>query len=449
MRKLRKMLLPVAAVLALAVLTVLNVKVEFKGSNDANATVSTEAASRVVYDGDGNDTTFEITFPYGDDTDTVIVVHVDSGAVETTWTENGTGDDGYTVSAAGTYGTVVANTAPASGEKLVIYRDTPQLQPIDLKPNRRFPANAEEAAFDRVTLMIQELAETFTRALRLPITADTSIDTELPDPVGDRMLGWNTAGTAIENKASAGTLTTTSWSEALLAKTNSNDAKTYLSIPITAADVAAVIALGGTYLDGEGVSTIDNGNRYRWDDTNSKWFVAPGNIYTVATYPTTTDFTIPTGTWIYNSTAGEFAYWSGASFSNYRASTTAYGAAQYATSAENTTGTSDALAVAPATQGAHLSAAKAWVNFDPDGTINSDYNVSTITDTGTGDWTINFDTALTDANYTVVGTAQHTTIALIQQDGTKSTSACRVTCRNSNTGGLIDPGEVNVIVMGN
>lgn len=49
--------------------------------------------------------------------------------------------------------------------------------------------------------------------------------------------------------------------------------------------------------------------------------------------------------------------------------------------------------------------ALAWVNFNGTGTvaIRSSYNVSSITDNGTGTYTINFATALSDANYVVTG----------------------------------------------
>lgn len=47
---------------------------------------------------------------------------------------------------------------------------------------------------------------------------------------------------------------------------------------------------------------------------------------------------------------------------------------------------------------------KAWVNFNGTGTvaIRDSYNVSSITDNGTGDYTVNFTTALEDANYSAV-----------------------------------------------
>ena len=49
--------------------------------------------------------------------------------------------------------------------------------------------------------------------------------------------------------------------------------------------------------------------------------------------------------------------------------------------------------------------AKAWVNFNGTGTvaIRASYNVASITDNGTGDYTVNFTTAMADTNYATVG----------------------------------------------
>jgi len=51
--------------------------------------------------------------------------------------------------------------------------------------------------------------------------------------------------------------------------------------------------------------------------------------------------------------------------------------------------------------------AKAWVNFNGTGTvaIRDDFNVSSITDNGAGDYTINFSSAMSNANYSVSGMA--------------------------------------------
>lgn len=50
--------------------------------------------------------------------------------------------------------------------------------------------------------------------------------------------------------------------------------------------------------------------------------------------------------------------------------------------------------------------AKAWVNFNgvTTATIRASYNVSSVTRNGTGDYTVNFTTAMPDANYCVLTT---------------------------------------------
>lgn len=49
--------------------------------------------------------------------------------------------------------------------------------------------------------------------------------------------------------------------------------------------------------------------------------------------------------------------------------------------------------------------ARAWVNFNGQGTvaIRQDGNVSSITDNGTGNYTVNFSTSIVDANYSFIG----------------------------------------------
>jgi hypothetical protein len=53
--------------------------------------------------------------------------------------------------------------------------------------------------------------------------------------------------------------------------------------------------------------------------------------------------------------------------------------------------------------------ARAWVNFDGTGTvaIRESQNVSSVTDNGTGNYTVNFTTAMSDANHCPVGNATY------------------------------------------
>lgn len=59
------------------------------------------------------------------------------------------------------------------------------------------------------------------------------------------------------------------------------------------------------------------------------------------------------------------------------------------------------------TSGVEQYTCKAWVNFNGTGTvaIRASGNVSSITDNGVGDYTVNFTNAIADANYSVVITA--------------------------------------------
>jgi hypothetical protein len=79
----------------------------------------------------------------------------------------------------------------------------------------------------------------------------------------------------------------------------------------------------------------------------------------------------------------------------------------------NTTGNVASSQVADAfnaTGSAPLFACRAWVNFNGTGTvaIRASGNVSSITDNGTGDYTVNFATAMTDSNYAVAGFLRQT-----------------------------------------
>jgi hypothetical protein len=83
-----------------------------------------------------------------------------------------------------------------------------------------------------------------------------------------------------------------------------------------------------------------------------------------------------------------------------------------ASSAEAIAGTNNTKMITPlrvrdafnCTGTAPVYACRAWVNFNGTGTptIRASGNVSSITDNGTGDYTVNFTTAMPDINYSVV-----------------------------------------------
>jgi len=88
---------------------------------------------------------------------------------------------------------------------------------------------------------------------------------------------------------------------------------------------------------------------------------------------------------------------------------------------------------------------RAWVNFNGTGTvaIRASYNVASITDNGTGDYTVNFTTAMPDANYSVSISAAdlaYGCMVFIQNANAVLAGSCRVQTRlnNSTAPGLAD-----------
>ena len=80
---------------------------------------------------------------------------------------------------------------------------------------------------------------------------------------------------------------------------------------------------------------------------------------------------------------------------------TGTGAVVLGTSPTITTPTFDSASLATISGTAPLYMCRAWVNFNGTGTvaIRASGNVSSITDNGTGDYTVNFTTAMSDINY--------------------------------------------------
>ena len=105
-----------------------------------------------------------------------------------------------------------------------------------------------------------------------------------------------------------------------------------------------------------------------------------------------------------------------------------------------------------ATGTAPLYACRAWVNFDGTGTvaIRASGNVSGITDNGTGDYTVNFTTAMPDASYaanvTRSGPANASSIRwAVIIEGSYTTSSVGVVTAFDNT--LVDISEINVSIF--
>jgi hypothetical protein len=94
--------------------------------------------------------------------------------------------------------------------------------------------------------------------------------------------------------------------------------------------------------------------------------------------------------------------------------------------------------------------ARAWVNFNGTGTvaIRASGNVSSITDNTTGDYTVNFTTAMPDANYAATfagGDGFYGSVVTIGFQTTPTTSAMRIrTATNSGSPSDQDIDRINM-----
>ena len=97
--------------------------------------------------------------------------------------------------------------------------------------------------------------------------------------------------------------------------------------------------------------------------------------------------------------------------------------------------------------------AKAWVNFEGTDTSNirGSYNVSSISDRGTGLFTVNFSTAMTDANYAVNATSGHgsdsATTATARTGGTISTTACHICTGYRSSSSVLADMDYNAVTF--
>ena len=124
------------------------------------------------------------------------------------------------------------------------------------------------------------------------------------------------------------------------------------------------------------------------------------------------------------------------------------------TSATLTTPTINSAQVPTISGTAPLYMCRAWVNFNGTGTVAilGSGNVSSITDNGTGDYTVNFTTAMTDANYSAatsgspVNGNEILSFGLNYATPTKTTSAMRFACKTWGIG-ITDTSNASVAIF--
>ena len=128
-----------------------------------------------------------------------------------------------------------------------------------------------------------------------------------------------------------------------------------------------------------------NGSTWKWDGTS--WNIVPANVLLANLGDVSVGGVTDGQALVYNSTSGDW-----------EAGTVLTNVSDIETQVKTATN---------ATGSAPVYSCRAWVNFNGTGTvaIRASGNVSSITDNGTGNYTVNFTTAMSDADFSVGGSA--------------------------------------------
>lgn len=317
-----------------------------------------------------------------------------------------------------------AGKIPSASQDILIYRSIDREQNLRLPTGTVFPAKDVEDALDKTTILIQDVASDVDRVLKFPLNVSGITAANLPAPVDGAILTWfGTTGTIAnadiaDLSSSIDTVLTTLTSGDFLTWDGTNWINVHKSaLPIDAAQatgsaglalknsggtsvltVGAGAGTGATFAGGVNVSGAVSTTGYLTvtgtssspayitlaedtdNGTNKVTVIAPSSIasdYTV-TLPSSA------GTLLLSGTQDEI---------------------EAETSGKGMDGANAKY---------HPAMPKAWVNFNGTGTvaIRASYNVSSITDNGTGNYTVNLTNALSSANYCVnVSASQSTTSA--------------------------------------
>jgi len=453
--------------------------------------------SSISYSGNASTSAaYPVTFPFFDATDLSVVVN--TGGVPTTLV-NGTG---YTVSGgAGTTGSITTTSAVPATSQVVITRNTAKTQLTSYTTGDRFPASTHEKALDKLTLMVQEatannLPATATASGTAPYVLQASSPGATPawvplssggiaaGSITNAMLAgsitagklstggptWDTSGNltatsfvgpvtgAVAGNASTATKLTTSRTIGLsgdITGTASFDGSANATIAATISTGAVVTAdladssVTAAKIADTAVSTAKIANNavtsaklgtneqkqiakawVNFDGTTAgTWAGGTSTVTrttgsTTATVTTTNPHGLITGNTVYALT-GVVA----GSYSVTVLTSTTFTITTVATTALNANS----------------------ITFQGS-TIRSQYNVSSITKNGTGNYTVNFATQMGDTNYILAGSINYQNNTNGASSGiaspyTKTTSNCIVLTNSGNV--PYDNFEVDLVFFGN
>lgn len=310
-----------------------------------------QAATRVNRStGNGVTTVFPYTFKLISQSHIRVTVDGVVKTITTDYTVSGVGDAGG--------GNVTFTTAPANLAAVVLSGNAPYSRSTDYVRNGSFQEETVDNDFDLAVILIQQLDERQGRAIAIPIDDATGTDVELPVAAdrASKYLAFDADGNPVATSGTSSVIVVSTFAETLLDDANAAAAQATLGLVI-GTDVQAQNAT---------LQAIAN----QTEAANKVQYYAADNTPGLLDFKDEDDMASDSDTAVPS-----------------QQSVKAY--------ADTKTAAVAASGLAP----------KAWVRFNGTGTvaIDSSYNVASITDNGTGDYTINFTTPFANTSYCLIG----------------------------------------------
>lgn len=297
-------------------------------------------------------------------------------------------------------GVVTLNSGATAGDIYTLLLAVPYARTSDFIVAGDFRAETLNLELDLLTQQNQQIVRDQSYALRLP-DSTTLTGVILPAPEASKLIGWDSGATGLSNYALAdlSSSVVSSYAQTLLDDTTSAAARTTLGLGSLAT-----------------LSSVANADMATMAANTVKANATSGSA-------SPTDVALTANTFLGRSSAGNIA-----------AKAMSDDAFAFNAAANN--------AAMRTALGVDVNLIKAWVNFNGTGTvaIRASFNVSSITDNGVGDYTINFNTALSDANYAVIGTcgdqpsSASPRAVMTSNASAPTTSACRICTTVAGTG---------------
>ena len=409
--------------------------------------------SSISYTGNNSTvTSYAVPFAFLENTHLAATAKVTSTGVETAVTltnHTGAGDPNG--------GTVRTSVAVPATSTLTIYRTVPATQTTTYQEGGDFPAASHERALDKLTFLSQQNERAVERSLRV---TEGSGSKNAVVAVPNTLLGLDAT-----NQPKAMTL---------------SEVKTFLALSGVTLDVSAGIktfadagerALAVPDYLGQLSSQRDTEEVYISTGTTAGDWALVGSAVSLADFSVSFFTADATGRGKFASGFVDSGLLESAAVTTAKIAdanvTTAKLADANVTTAKLanlnvTTGkiADDAVTVAKLGTDEKKQIAKAWVNFNGTGTvaIRSEYNVSSITDNGSGDYTINFTNALASADYAVALTttsrdlddcriAAHIKGASNTGASNKTTTALTIISGTTSTQGKQDMADISATIF--